>query len=198
MTIVHRNSTLDRAHRALQRAVDLLDPESLRLPTPCDRWTVAQVLEHAVLDQRIWAGVVGDGAPPDGDAFAPSGDLPADVSAMTRTALTHAAQVWHRLSPDTHRVSSPLPQGELDVDTARNAAALDAAIHAWDIAAALGAQPNLDDELAAALLPVATLIVEPLRQWGAYAAALPRAGTDSAAETLLRFLGRDPHWRATR
>jgi hypothetical protein len=37
--------------------------------------------------------------------------------------------------------------------------------------------------------------VEPLRQYGAYAAALaPEAGDDAAAE-LLRYLGRDPHWR---
>ena len=76
------------------------------------------------------------------------------------------------------------------------ACALDAAVHAWDIAAALGQPGFLPDELAAQLLPART-IIEPLRQEdaGAYAAALaPQPGGGVTAE-LLRYLGRDPPWR---
>jgi hypothetical protein len=41
---------------------------------------------------------------------------------------------------------------------------------------------------------VALAIVEPLRAYGAYAAALePQQGDDEAAAPL-RFLGRDPSW----
>jgi hypothetical protein len=40
---------------------------------------------------------------------------------------------------------------------------------------------------------VARAIVGPLRQYGAYAAALSGEGAGAAAE-LLRYLGRDPHW----
>ena len=52
---------------------------------------------------------------------------------------------------------------------AAGAAALDAAIHAWDIAMATGQGSPLTPELAQALTPVALSIVEPLRQYGAYA-----------------------------
>src|ERR1700728_425116 len=44
------------------------------------------------------------------------------------------------------------------------ACALDAAVHAWDIAIALGQPGALSDELAVQLLPAARAIVEPLRQ----------------------------------
>ena len=89
---------------------------------------------------------------------------------------------------------TPLPQGELPVSVAAAACALDAAIHAWDIATALGQPGFLSDDLATQLLP-ARSIIEPLRQFGAYAAALsPQPGDGPAAE-LLRYLGRDPQWQ---
>ncbi|MEU4222222.1 TIGR03086 family protein, partial [Actinoplanes sp. NPDC026623] len=74
------------------------------------------------------------------------------------------------------------------------AAALDAAVHAWDIAVATGRPSPLDEDLAAGLLPVAHAIVEPLRRYGVYAAALEPSGAEGAPAQLLRYLGRDPHW----
>jgi hypothetical protein len=77
---------------------------------------------------------------------------------------------------------------------AAGAAALDAAIHAWDIAVATGQGSPLTPELARALTPVAQSIVEPLRQYGAYAQALePGPGADDDA-ALLGYLGRRPAW----
>ena len=55
---------------------------------------------------------------------------------------------------------------------AAGAAALDAAIHAWDIAVATGQGSPLTPDLARALTPVAKSIVEPLRQYGVYAAEM--------------------------
>jgi uncharacterized protein (TIGR03086 family) len=157
---------------------------------------VAQVLEHAILDQGIWAAAVGDVEPPAGNAFAPTGALPADIARTVATAVQNAAQAWASVAPDATGVPTPLPQGVLDPITARNAAALDAAVHAWDIAVAIGAAQPLDDQLAAQLLPTAQQIVEPLRQWGAYATALPEVPGDAASDALLRYLGRDPRWMA--
>jgi hypothetical protein len=80
---------------------------------------------------------------------------------------------------------------------AAGAAALDAGIHAWDIAMAAGQGSPLRPELARALLPVAHGIVEPLRAYGVYAVALePGPGADDAAAVLLCYLGRRPDWTA--
>jgi hypothetical protein len=77
---------------------------------------------------------------------------------------------------------------------ASGACALDAAVHAWDIAVATGRPSPLTPELARPLLTVAREIVEPLRAWGAYAPALEADPADDVA-VLLAYLGRRPTWR---
>jgi hypothetical protein len=69
-------------------------------------------------------------------------------------------------------------------------------VHGWDIAVATG-QPNpLTDPLARTLLSVARQLVEPLRDWGAYAPAIePVADADDTAR-LLNYLGRRVDWQA--
>jgi uncharacterized protein (TIGR03086 family) len=99
---------------------------------------------------------------------------------------------------DDDAVPTPLPQGALRAPTAAAACALDAAVHAWDIAVALGQPGGLSDELALRLLPAARSIVEPLRQFGAYATALPADAEGGHVAELLRYLGRDPHWGSAR
>ena len=85
---------------------------------------------------------------------------------------------------------TPLPTGPMAPADAAGAAALDAAIHAWDIAVATGQGSPLTPDLARALTPVARSIVE----YGVYAPALePAAGADDAA-ALLGYLGRSPGW----
>jgi hypothetical protein len=59
---------------------------------------------------------------------------------------------------------------------------------------ALGSPSGLTSWLAAELLPTARQIVEPLRQYGAYAPALAPGPDDDAVAELLRYLGRDPDW----
>jgi hypothetical protein len=81
----------------------------------------------------------------------------------------------------------------MPAQVAAGACALDAAIHAWDIAAATGQPSPLTAELAEQLLPAARSIVEPLRGF-AYAAPLLDQPGDDPAAALLRDLGRNPTW----
>jgi hypothetical protein len=76
------------------------------------------------------------------------------------------------------------------------ACALDAAVHAWDIAVVFGRARLLTDHLAAQLLPTARAIVEPLRQFGAYGPPLSPLPDDDISAELLRYLGRNPNWAA--
>jgi uncharacterized protein (TIGR03086 family) len=176
---------------AVAAAVDDADREQ---PTPCDQWTVAQVLQHAAGDQLAWAAAIGVGTGPAENPFAPSGRLEAGVDAVIAPALAAARPAWAQVDPGDDAVPTPLPQGPLPAEIAAGACALDAAVHAWDIAAALGRPGFLPGPLAGRLLPAARAVVEPLRAYGAYAAALaPQPGDDAAAE-LLRYLGRDPRW----
>ena len=187
--------SLDRAHAALREAVAGVPDESWGLRTPCSEWNVTQVLQHAAGDQLGYAAFLGHGQGPDFDPFAPSGSLRTSVAELVEPALEAAAEAFAGVAPDATDVPVPLPQGPLPAAVAAGACALDAAVHAWDIAVATGQPSPLDDDLAAELKQVAVQIVEPLRGF-AYAPALDATGgaDGSALADLLRYLGRDPEW----
>jgi uncharacterized protein (TIGR03086 family) len=163
-------------------------------PTPCAEWTVAQVLQHAAGDQLAWAAAIGVGTGPAENPFAPSGRLDGSVDDLIKPALAAARAAWETVKAEDDAVPTPLPQGPLPAPIAAGACALDAAVHGWDIAAALGRHGLLPDELARQLLPAARAVAEPLRAYGAYAAALPPRAADGGAAELLRYLGRDQQW----
>jgi uncharacterized protein (TIGR03086 family) len=163
-------------------------------PTPCSDWTAAQVLQHAAGDQLAWAAAIGVGTGPAENPFAPSGHLDGSVDDLIKPTLAAARAAWETVKADDDAVPTPLPQGPLPAQIAAGACALDAAVHAWDIAAALGRRGSLPDELAGRLLPAARAVAEPLRAYGAYAAALAPRPADACAAELLRYLGRDPQW----
>jgi uncharacterized protein (TIGR03086 family) len=185
---------LDEARAMLRTAVAGVPADGWRRPTPCEKWAVSQVLQHAALDQLVWGAAVTRTAMPGENPFAPSGQLATEPLAYADHALDASAPAWQGLG-DAGPVPTPLPQGEMAPGDAAGAAALDAGIHAWDIAVATGQGSPLTPELARTLLPVAHSIVEPLRAYGVYAATLePRPGADDAA-VLLCYLGRRPGWR---
>jgi uncharacterized protein (TIGR03086 family) len=186
---------LDEARTMLRATVAGVPADGWELPTPCQLWNVTHVLQHAALDQEVWAAVLGGTQMPGENPFAPSGQLGAEPLAYTDHALDASGPAWTAIG-DAAQVPTPLPQGLMAPADAAGAAALDAAIHAWDIAVATGQGSPLTPELARSLTPVAKAIVEPLRAYGAYAQALePAAGADAAA-VLLSYLGRPPHWAA--
>jgi uncharacterized protein (TIGR03086 family) len=129
-------NVLDEAREMLRAAVAGVGPDGWSRPTPCTEWTVAQVLQHAALDQRVWGAALAGKAMPGENPFAPSGQLGADPLAYTDEALEESAPAWSVAGAAT--VPTPLPQGEMPPADAAGAAALDAAIHAWDIALATG------------------------------------------------------------
>ena len=188
-------SELEEARSMLRDAVAAVPTAGWELATPCADWNVLQVLQHAALDQLVWAAALSGTAMPAENPFAPSGQLATAPLTFTDESLAASSQAW-TLIAGTERVPTPLPQGELAPSVAAGAAALDAAIHAWDIAVATGQGSPLTAALARVLRPTAEAIVEPLRQYGAYAAVieLPAGAGDDAA--LLAYLGRRPDWAA--
>lgn len=163
-------------------------------PTPCSDWTVAQVLFHAAGDQHAWASSVGSSPPPSDNPFAPAKQLDRTISDLIEPAVQAATAAWAGVDPAAASVPTPLPPfPAMTPELAAATCALDAAIHAWDIAVATGQPSPLTAELAGQLQPAADATAEPLRGF-AYAAALPGQATDDAAATLLRYLGRNPNW----
>jgi uncharacterized protein (TIGR03086 family) len=187
---------LDSAHRALRTTVLGVAPEAWNRPSPCAQWTATQVLQHAAGDQLAYFAAITGEPGPSYDPFAPSGHLDDDPSAMVERALQASAGAWATVGAEVEDAPTPLPQRPMPAWLGAGACALDAAVHAWDLAMATGQPSPLNPALARTLMTVATNIVEPLRAYGVYAAALePEAGDDEVA-ALLRYLGRRPDWTA--
>ncbi|MFD3512635.1 TIGR03086 family metal-binding protein [Streptomyces sp. NPDC058657] len=188
---------LDEAHRALRAAVSQVPADAWKSPTPCAEWNVAQVLQHAAGDQLAYAAKLTGGAGPDYDPFAPTGTFAESgggtPQALLEDALSRTAEAFAVVAPADESVPVPLPPFQLPAAQAAAAAALDAAVHAWDIAVATGGPSPLAPALARTLRPVADALVEPLRGFAFAAALRPRPGADEAT-ALLNHLGRDAHW----
>ena len=181
---------------ALQQVAAGVGGDALDRRTPCADWTVAQVLLHAAGDQHAWASIVGSGALPTYNPFDPPTRPEGTVTDLVDSAVAAATSAWDEVDPASDSVPTPLPPvPPLPADVAAAACALDAAIHAWDVAVATGQPSPLTDDLAAALEPAARSVAEPLRGF-AYAAPLAAQAGDGPAAALLRYLGRDPEWAA--
>ena len=168
--------------------------DRLDAPTPCAQWAVTQVLLHAAGDQHAWASTVGAADPPGYNPFAPPDRLADKIERVVGDAIDAATTAWAGVDPGAEAVPTPLPPvPKMPAQLAAAACALDAAVHAWDIAVATGLPSPLTAELAAQLAPAAHATADSLRGF-AYAAALPEQSGDDAAAALLRYLGRDPHW----
>lgn len=181
---------LTSAHDALRAVIARVDSDQWQLATPCADWNVAQVAEHAAGDQRAFAAALGVGAGPSYDPFAPTGTVADGPVALVTAALAETATAWSTVTDDTESVPTPLPFGPLPTPVAAVLCALDAAVHAWDIAVATGQESPLTDELSAPILAAAQGRIEPLRDWGAYGPIVE--GEGSSTDRLLRYLGRRP------
>ncbi|GAB1819607.1 TIGR03086 family metal-binding protein [Herbidospora sp. RD11066] len=183
---------LSGSYKALEHTVAGIRDDQWSNATPCSDWNVTQVIQHAAADQLAYAKLLGIGNGPAYDPFTPSGAIESATAAeLVRDAIEQTAAAWATVPDGTETVPTPLPHGDLPTPIAAVMAALDAAVHAWDIAIATGQPSPLDDELAGHLLTAAREIVEPLRQWGAYAAVV-EGPEGPATDDLLRYLGRVP------
>src|SRR5690349_20093527 len=125
---------LNDAHHALRTVVAGVPVDGWARPTPSEKWNVTQVLQHAAGDQIGYASTLTGGPGPSEDPFAPSGHLDGDPVAFAGAAMRESAAAFAAVAPDAENVPTPLPHGALAAPVAVGACALDAAVHAWDIA----------------------------------------------------------------
>ena len=157
-------------------------------PSPCAGWSLADLLVHmddgldAFLEAAEGAVQVpaGVGVPPGLDRR-PG----ADLDQLQRKAC-HLLGVWSVPTPPLVLVGDRLVPSGLLV----TAAALEIAVHGWDVAQATGVRHHLPDDLGRALLPVALAVVDPEDRPGRFAVPqVPPRGLGPSAQ-LLGFLGR--------
>ena len=182
-------------------AVADVRPSDLGRPTPCEDWTLGDLLGHmAGRNHAMAAAALGAG--PDLALWVdrPCGDDPAgtlaESAAVLEAALDEAAPGGRPFWLPEIRDGGPFPP-----ELALSFHFLDTLVHAWDVSASLGRPQPCPPELAALLLTVASRVPPgpdfrgPGRQF-----AVRRGEPDGAApfERALALLGRDPHWAPAR
>jgi uncharacterized protein (TIGR03086 family) len=148
VTVLH--AAQDGAGSLLRRLAD----HHWSADTPCDGWTVEQLVRHLVAGERAFVVALG------GEAYDLAA-IAADVEAVPRVDLPGAyagacaalRSAYDACAPDAF---VPTPLGELGRDGVAGIRTLEAVAHGWDLARATGLPVRLgtDDDLAA-LFPVA-------------------------------------------
>lgn len=186
MTTTHPTAQLftDRA----DRFAEILDGSGgqWEAPTPCEGWTVRDVVQHVVETEREFLSrhdLLGSSTPPD----------LADPAAGFRA---HAREVAAALARDGVAEQEydgyfgPTTVGE----TAGEFYGWDLVIHGWDVAAATGQAWSVSDAEARELGTAADGWGEALHSEGICGPAVGVPDDAPEQDRLLGRLGRDPHW----
>lgn len=188
------NRLLDRHAEALAlftERVHAVRPDQWDAPTPCEEWSVRDLVNHLTAEQ-LWV-------PP----LVREGRILADVGAAFDGDVLgeHPAVTWDRAASAAKAVMSepgaldrtvPLSYGESTVVAYCAQMVADMTVHAWDLSRGIGA----DETLPGALVDFTAREVAPyaadLVKSGLFATAVqPPAGADPQTK-LLCLLGRDP------
>jgi uncharacterized protein (TIGR03086 family) len=175
----------------LARLVEALPDDALDRPTPCERYTVAALLDHvhgsllafraAAVKQPLGRGAIGDAA-----------HLPADWRTRIPSDAQALADAWD--APDAWQGMTAAGGVDLPGEVAGIVALDEVVIHGWDLAKAAGIPapydgPGVDDVLA---------LVTGLRQGGVeglFGAEVPVAADAPVFDRILGITGRDPVWQ---
>ena len=178
---------------ALADCGDLVDQAAradLRLPTPCGEWDLAALLGHMIGQNAGFAAAVGQGDA-DQAAYEPPPVAPPALPAAWAASADRLRAAFARADPQAEVNLAELGR-KVTVAQALRMQLLDSAVHAWDVATALGLPYRPPADTVGLVLGFARQIAaRPGGTPGVFAAPRPEAGLDAWADAL-RLLGRDP------
>lgn len=155
------------------------------LPSPVAEWTALDIVKHLVEWSRGFLKGAG--------IELPALDVEADPGAAWKR---HVTDIQAILDDPAGRVLSNPHIGDKPVDEAIDQFyTADVWMHSWDLAKALGREPDLDQERCATALAAMEPVEQMLRDSGQFGPAVPVAPDASVQDKLMAFIGRDPAWR---
>ncbi|MEU7848378.1 TIGR03086 family metal-binding protein [Micromonospora parva] len=172
--------------------VDQIEPGQWSDPTPCSDWDVRTLVNHVVTEDRwsvpLLAGrtidEVGDRL--DGDQLGADPIATArEAAAQAEIAATHPGA----LDGTVHLSAGPTPAAEY-----LHQLVAEHLVHGWDLAVAIGADPQLDGDAVAVCARWFAGRISDYQRGG-----LTRTGVDvpadaDAQDRLIAAFGRDPDW----
>jgi uncharacterized protein (TIGR03086 family) len=187
-------SLFARAVEEFQARVRAIGDDAWDRPTPCTAWDVRTLVNHVVGEQR-WVvplmegktiAQVGDAL--DGDLL---GSAPREAADSAAKAATGAMSEPGVMDRTVH-----LSFGDTTGEEYAWQLIADHAIHAWDLAVSVGADPRLDQELVSRVAEWWVRWEDTYRDIGATAEQVPVPPHASRQDQLIGSFGRDPGWSA--
>ncbi|MFJ2176170.1 TIGR03086 family metal-binding protein [Streptomyces sp. NPDC087851] len=172
-----------RVQESVSALVHATAPEQFALPTPCEEWTVRDLLDHLVWENIIWGGLANGMPPTDGHSQDHLGD---NHIAAFETAAAQAGDAFRQ--PGVLERSFGPALGRRMVEQLL----IELLVHGWDLATALGRGRDLEPDIARAALPVVQKIYGdlPRTAGGSIAPAQPPPEGASPLDQVAAFLGR--------
>jgi uncharacterized protein (TIGR03086 family) len=175
------------------RVVDGIEPSQLDNPSPCENWTVRDVLNHVTGGAEMFAICVDEGSISDEKfgALVSGDNLGTDYKAAFKTASGHALAAFDAPGVLDQMVS--LPFGEMPAGVALNIAIFDVTVHAWDLAKGSGQSTALDPGIVASALEAGRQMIGPeMRDGSMFKPAIDVAADAPLPDQLAAFAGRQP------
>lgn len=180
----------------LTQLADQINDNQWHNPTPDSEWDVRNLLNH-LLYENLWIPPLfaGKTIAEIGDKFA--GDLLGDNPKLTfKNAIQQTLIVVK--DPNNLKKSVQLSFGKTSGSEYLNQMLLDAVIHGWDLAIAIGVDTHIDPKLVQIAWEYLEPKAEAWRQAGAFGQSivLTNDQKNNLQNRLLALTGRDPNWQS--
>lgn len=163
--------------RALDQAGDVLaavHPDQLSRPTPCAEWDVQRLVTHLVHDPPAFLAM---GRGEQVDWTAEPEPVTENWTDRFRSGADDLLHLWHQRGQEARAEQVDMLVAEF-------------AVHAWDLAQAIGYTGPLDPEVAEHGLAFLSASLTDERRGAAFAPAVPVRDDAPAYERLAAFAGR--------
>ena len=165
-------------------------PDDMDRPTPCDAWTLRNLLNHIIGGAMMFADAFGGAPVLDISGQLPDvvGDDPSGAFGAAATRFGEALQ-----PPGTAERVLDLPFGAMTVGTFLRFVAFDLTVHAWDVASVTGASVDLPDDLLAEIEAFAHVVLEATPRSELLCGPPVAVPADATAlQRLVAYAGRQP------
>ena len=183
-TLAGAVALVERAVGYTRGSLQLVRPDLLRAPTPCERWNLNALLVHmydslSAMHEAADLGRV---------TMVPVGEPGVPIVNALQDKACALLGAWVSQSRAALIVGD---DAMTSASTVAATGALEIAVHGWDVAQACGVDRPIPAEFAAELLTVAEAVVDDADRGVRFAPSIPDDRfTMGSSDRLLQFLGR--------